>query len=323
MTTRLQDVIVPEVFNPYVIKRTMELSALVESGIVENTEDFDQLASGGGILLQMPYWNDLTGESEVMNDSGALTPGKITANKDVARLQGRAKAWGANGLSALLSGDDPLRAIGDLVAKFWARDMQRVLLATLNGVFSSAGTADNVHDISAELDTGALIDGATTIDAAQKLGDVKDQLTAIAMHSAVESYLAKKELIVYETEAGKKDKVPYYLGRRVIVDDGLGFDPATKAATTYLFGPGAVALGNGSHPRIIQSEVDRDSLASSGEDFLINRRLFILHPRGIKWTETAVAGEFPTNAELSTATNWERVYEPKAIRIVQFKHKIA
>ena len=34
MTTRITDVIVPEVFNPYVIQRTMEKSELFQSGIV-------------------------------------------------------------------------------------------------------------------------------------------------------------------------------------------------------------------------------------------------------------------------------------------------
>ena len=32
--TTLTDVIVPELFTPYVVKRTMELSALFQSGIV-------------------------------------------------------------------------------------------------------------------------------------------------------------------------------------------------------------------------------------------------------------------------------------------------
>ncbi|MFI7965156.1 methyltransferase, partial [Acinetobacter baumannii] len=52
----------------------------------------------------------------------------------------------------------------------------------------------------------------------------------------------------------------------------------------------------------------------------INRRHFVLHPRGIKWAgDTGIA---PNNAGLATAGNWERVYDPKQIRIVAFKHKI-
>ena len=57
-------------------------------------------------------------------------------------------------------------------------------------------------------------------------------------------------------------------------------------------------------------------------NILINRRHFILHPRGIKFKNASVAGDSPTNAELAAADNWERVYESKNIRIVQFKHKI-
>jgi hypothetical protein len=321
--TRIGDVIQPEVFNDYVIRRTMELSALVQSGIVQNLSEFDSLASGPNTLVNMPFWNDLTGDSETMKDDGALTPGKIGSDKDVARKHGRARAWGANGLSALLSGDDPMRAIADLVAAYWTRDMQKVLLATLAGVFASPSMAGHIHDISGETGDAALISGESFIDASQKLGDAKDLLTGVMMHSAVEAYLAKRQLIEYVQEKDQSVRVPYFMNKRVIVDDSMPYDTATKTGTAYLFGAGAIALGNGSHPRIIATEIDRDSLASSGEDFLINRRIFILHPRGVKWTEADVADVFPENSELANGANWQRVYEPKAIRVVKHVFKIA
>ena len=52
--TTLQDVIVPELFNPYVINRTMELSALVQSGIIVNNTEFDALASQASPMVNMP-----------------------------------------------------------------------------------------------------------------------------------------------------------------------------------------------------------------------------------------------------------------------------
>lgn len=322
MTTRIADVIQPEVFTPYTIQRTMELSALIQSGIVQNSTEFDSLAGGPNTLVNMPYWNDLTGDSEVMKDSGALTPGKIGSNSDVARKHGRGRAWGANGLSALLSGDDPMRAIADLVAAYWTRDMQKILLATLDGVFNSSSMADHVLDISGESGVDALVSGDSFIDATQKLGDAKGLLTGIMMHSAVEAYLAKRQLIEYVQEADQSVRVPYFMGKRVVVDDGTPYNTTTKIGTMYLFGSGAIALGNGSHPKIIETEIDRDSLASSGEDFLINRRIFVLHPRGIKWTEASVADVFPDNTEIADGDNWQRVYEPKAIRIVKHVFKI-
>jgi Major capsid protein 13-like len=323
MTVRIGDIIQPEIFTDYVVKRTMEVSNVLNSGIATNDSQFDALASGPNTLVNMPYFNDLTGDSEIMKDDGALTPGKIGTNKDVARKHGRARAWGANGLSALLSGADPLGAIGDLVTSYWARDRQKILLATLKGVFASPSMASKVHDISGATGDAALISGSTFIDATQKMGDAKDSLTAIVMHSAVEAYLAKQQLIEYVQEANQSIRVPYFMGKRVIVDDAMDFNTGTGVANAYLFGQGALAWGNGSHPNIIGTEVDRDSLASSGEDFLINRQIFILHPRGVKFTEAAVADVFPTNAELADGANWELVYEPKAVRMVNFKFKIA
>ena len=55
MTTRIQDVIVPEVFNPYVVQRTAELSKLIRSGIVVPNPELDKLASAGGKLINMPW----------------------------------------------------------------------------------------------------------------------------------------------------------------------------------------------------------------------------------------------------------------------------
>jgi hypothetical protein len=315
MPTRIADVIVPEVFNPYVIQRTAQLSALVQSGIVVPNPELDRLASAGGKLINMPYWDDLTGDDEVLSDSTALTPGKITAGQDVAVLLMRGKAWAANDLAKALSGDDPMRAIGDLVSAYWARMEQKVLIATLNGAMGAATMTGNVHDISAGTGDAANIDGTNFLDASQKLGDAKDRLVAVAMHSAVETYLAKLNLIEYIKESEANPRVPYYMNKRVIVDDGM---PVTTGVyTTYLFGEGAIGRGEGSAP--VPTETDRDSLA--GDDILINRRHFILHPRGIAFTGNPT-GASPTNAELSTTTNWARKYENKNIRIVQFKHKI-
>lgn len=320
--TRIADVIQPEIFTPYTIQRTMELSALIQCGIAENNSEFDNLASGPNTLINMPFWDDLTGDPEVMNDSGETTPGKITANKDVARKMAWVKSYGANALSAMLSGDDPMRAIADLFGAYWSRQYQQMLLSILDGVFASAKMAEKVHDITALTGGKEYINGKSFIDATQKMGDAKDLLTGVMMHSAVESYLAKNDLIEYKEESNGKIRIPIFMGKRVVVDDAMTFDTVTGAAETYLFGAGAIAWGNGSHPDIQQTEVVRKGLSLAGEDILVNRRLPLLHPRGVKWTEASVADTFPTFEELETGTNWERVYEPKAVRVVKFVFKI-
>lgn len=320
MTTRLADVIQPEIFTPYTIQRTMELSELVQSGIIANNSEFDTLAGGPSKLIHMPFWNDLgNDESQVMRDSGDMNVNKITSSEDVARKHARVNAWGANGLSALLAGDDPMAAIGQLVSSYWARDLQRTLLATLSGVFKSSTMSQKVYDITNRDADAGTVNLNTFLDATQLMGDAKEALTGVMMHSAVETALRKQDLIedVPQSEQGKP--ISYFNGKRVIVDDSMFYNTETGQAEMYIFGQGAIGLGNGSHPRIIQTEVSRNALAYSGEEALVNRKIFILHPRGVKWNEGGVTNEFPTNSELDTAARWTRVYEPKAVRIVKFR----
>ena len=320
MTTRLQDVIQPEVFTPYTIQKTMEKSALVQSGIIVNDAEFDALASGPNKLIHMPYWNDLgNDESQVMKNEGDMSVGKITSSEDIARKHARVNAWGANGLSAFLSGDDPMDAIAQLVSDYWQRDMQRILLATLSGVFKSSTMLQKVYDITARDGDAGTINLNTFLDATQLMGDAKENLTGVMMHSAVETELRKQNLIEVVPQSDQGKPISYFNGKRVIVDDSMYYNTETGEAEMYIFGQGAIALGNGSHPRIIQTEVSRNPLAYSGEEALINRKIFILHPRGVKWNEGGVANDFPTNAEIDVAARWTRVYEPKAVRIVKFR----
>ena len=126
--TKLTDIIVPEVFQPYMVNKTMELSAFVQSGIVSNNPAFDNLASQAASTIQMPFYEDLTGESEQVIEDADLTAKRITTKKDVAVILRRANMWGATDLSAAMSGKDPMKAIADLVAAFWARDLQKELV---------------------------------------------------------------------------------------------------------------------------------------------------------------------------------------------------
>lgn len=330
--TTLRDVIVPELFNPYVINRTMELSALLQCGIIANNSEFDALASQSAPTVNMPFFEDLTGESEQVIEGEDLTDNKISSNKDVAAIIRRAKMWSATDLSAALAGSDPMAAIATLVAQFWARDMQKELIAVLNGIFGTvpaggSGTPpaetrleSNLLDISGKSGAAANWSGSAFIDAEQKLGDAKAQLTGICMHSATEAYLKKQNLI--DTVQPSNDVAfGTYQGKRVIVDDGCPV--ASGVYTTYLFGNGAVALGNGNPVGFVPTETDRAKRKGSGVDYLINRRTSILHPRGVAFTSASVAKtEGPSRAELSDPKNWNPVYEPKQIRIVAFKHKL-
>ena len=437
-TTKISDVIVPEIFTPYVIEKTAEKSRILTSGIAMANPKLNELVTAGGLTMNMPYWKDLTGDDEVLSDSQALTPGKIDADKDIAALLMRGRAWGANELAGALAGDDPMAAIGDRVSDYWARQEQKTLVSVLQGVFASSSMADHVSDISNQASTAAVISAEAVLDAKQLLGDSADQLQAIMMHSAVYTKLQKDNVIKYVDgpigPSGSPIQIPTYLGYNIVTDDGMpvsttvstagvytltistaatagdkisingteytfvandstatgnvikvgadgtaaqqaaniaaltvtGFTLANTASqstvtftnssstvastqpiivvtkggsgtlvasiatttpevktnvyTTYLFARGSIGRGEGTPVSLTSTETDRDSLA--GEDILVNRRAFVIHPMGIKWIGNP-SGVTPSNAELATGTNWTRVYESKNIGLVALKHKIA
>jgi len=232
--TKLADMIVPEVFTPYVIRKTAELSALVQSGIVASNPVLDQLIAGGGATLQMPVFNDLSGDDEVLGETAA-TVGKITTSKDVAAVLYRIKAWGATELAGCMSGADPMKAIGDLVAAYWARREQRILISTLEGAFSASNMSALTLDITGNVGASAISANAV-LDAKQLKGDAAGDLVAIAMHSAAFTKLQKDNVIAFIPASESKIAIPTYLGYRVIVDDGLPYVTPGKAAYTITIG---------------------------------------------------------------------------------------
>ncbi|KTG25388.1 coat protein [Idiomarina sp. WRN-38] len=326
MSTKISDVIVPSVFNPYFMQRTMEMARFYLGGIVSNDAELNRLAQSGGKTLNMPFWNDLTGADEILSDSSALTPGKINAGQDVAVLHMRGRAWSVNDLATALSGDDPMAAIADLVANYWARRYQAVALASLKGVMadnSASDSGDMIVDVAgatvADVTADTKFHGDVFIDGQATFGDALGGLSGIAFHPNVYHNLKKVDQISFERESQGDLEIETYRGLRVIVDRNLPYTPAAGSAaadaaaqyTSYLFGSGAIGMGQGGAP--VPSETDRDSLA--GEDILITRSHFLMHPRGVKFTSSSVAGASPTNTELEAAANWDRVYEREAVRI--------
>lgn len=321
--TRLADIIKPEVFNQYVVNTTVEKSALFRSGIAQAVPGIT--VPNGGDTVNMPFWNDLDGDAEPILTDNSLTPGKITSGKDVARVLEYGKAWSAEDLAGELAGSDPMTVIGGRVADYWTRQYQKMLINILEGVFADNVTNDGgdlILDIASEdfdnetTPENFLMDGSAIIDAAQLLGDAKSKFTAIAMHSMVHSNLQKLGLIEFIPEHEANIGWGTYMGKSVVVDDNLPIADGTtsgKKYTSYLFAQGAIGYVQGS-PKT-PTETDRNSL--KGEDILINRAKFIMHPRGVAWQEGSVAGAFPTYAELADGANYNRVYDKKKIRVVK------
>lgn len=314
--TKLADVIVPEVFNPYVIERTAAKMALIQSGVIMPVGDID---IGKGSTINLPFFQDLSGADNVWVDTADITLNKIDTAQDTAIVLTREKAFGSTDLARALIGEDPMDAIGALVADYWSRRNQATLISTLTGAMGAF--ADNTHDISGLGGSASDIDGESFVDATQKLGDRGDSLTDVAMHSATEAALRVLDLIDFIPDSEGKLTIRTFQGRMVHIDDNMPV--VSTAYTTYLFGQGAVNYVEELVPNA--NEPYRHPEKSGGTDALYTRRKFVQHPRGIRWTPASgvPAAATPTNAELADSDNWTRVWEAKNIRIVQFVHTLA
>lgn len=338
--TAVADLVKNDAFTRYFSRAILDRSPFFKSGIAV-ADPFIQAkcneAGFGGDFVTLPFFNALatgSGHTEERLNEGNLTPDKITANKDVAVIVRRGKAFGANDLAADVAGEDPMKVIADQVADYWNVRNEARLMSVLKGVFARNVSSDNgdlVLDISGEAGTAALLTKDTILLAAQLLGDHKGELTAIGMHSMVETYLAALDTNagLYRASEGPASLAKYN-GRDIIVDDNLGYDPTTKKVEIYLFGRGAVAYCD--CPVKTPFEVGRNALAADGQDYLVSRIANICHVRGYKWNvtdtnpdndKTGTSGQSGYIAGLSDGDNWARVYDKKEIRVVKLVAKLA
>lgn len=321
--TRLLDVVTPEVFNAYMDNFTEEKSAIIQSGVAVADPSVAANITSGGLLVNMPFWNDLDGEEETLGDGDkALKTGKITASADIAAVMYRGRGWSVNELAAVVSGDDPLAALMGKIASWWMRREQAVLISVLNGLFAENGALASTHLLAKPTEG---ISPELVLDAKQLLGDSADRLSMIVMHSAVYTTLQKQNLIAFIPNARGEVNIPTYLGYRVVVDDGVPSKGtgAEKVYTSYLFASGSIGRNTGNPSKLTTFETAR--VASKGNDEVYTRRAFTMHPYGVKFTNSArEEGEItPTNTDLSDPSNWEKVYEDKQIGIIGIQHVLS
>ena len=332
MATLRSDVIIPEIFTPYVIEQSTLRNQFLASGVVQPMAELN--ATEGGDFVNVPFWKaNLSGDLEVLTDSTSLTPGKITADKQVGVILHRGRAFEARDLAALAAGSDPMAAIGQKVGEYVANQQQADLYKCLEGVFGSLTGSDSPAFNDLRFDTsGATPLGPRQVAKARAiLGDQGDKLTAVAMHSACFYDLLERKAIDYVTNTEARlttpatgastinavggsiaaaygdVRIPTYMGLNVIISDDITNSGGNYAC--YFFTNGAVASGE---QAAMRTETDRDILAKS--DAMSLDMHYIYHPVGAKW---AVTTTNPTRAQLATVGNWSKVYETKNIGVVR------
>ncbi len=335
MAVLRSDIIVPEVFTPYVIEQTTARDSFLASGVVAPMAELN--ATEGGDFVNVPFFSaNLSGDFEVLSDSSSLTPGKISTDKQVGVILHRGRAFESRDLAALAAGSDPMAAIGQKIGAYIANQRQKDLLACLDGVFGAVHTTDSnaaFFGLTIDGESGDTPTGLSPRHVAKArsiLGDQGDKLTAVCMHSKVYYDLVERKMVDYvlasdgnggsATASGGtitgaytagNDTVPTYCGLRVIVSDDVSTNGsgASTEYSTYFFTAGAVASGEQAG---LTTETDRDILAKS--DAMAIDLHYTYHPVGSKW---AVTTTNPTRTQLGTVGNWSKVYETKNIGIVR------
>lgn len=326
--TTLADLqVVPAKMAQYVIEETNKKSALVRSGVAVADPRVAQIINGtpkGGNLINLPFYRGLDAEDEVFGEEEMSVAGVATA-AEVATLLIRQKAWSDTDLGHVMGGTDPLGAIAAMLGDWWTQREKQIMLSILAGILNptSGALKSHVLDISAETGEDALISVNSALDAKQLMGDAADKLGVVFMHSAVKTKLQKDKQIEHNFNSDEPIQRDYYLGYEVQVDDDMPVEDGVY--TTYFLGKGAFARVDGMPEGLVGIEKDRKSLSSS--NILINRRAFVIHPRGLAFKASAAAAfratqPYASNDDLKKAANWTLAGDAKNCPIVALKHRI-
>jgi len=337
---RLSDVFIPSIYGSYTAVNNPETSAFVAAGVAVTSPTLNNVARGGGKTFVVPFWKDIDPsiEPNYSNDDPAdiAVPYGIQSGTMTARKSWLNQGFGEMDLVQELAGESPLQHVRNRFGTYWTRVQERRLIATCVGIMSDNVTNDGgdmTLDISALTGDAAKFNSDAFVDVAYTMGDQVENLTAIAVHSAIDARMVKNDDIENISVGGLT--VRTYKGRVVIVDDSLPVSGtgADRVFTSMIFGRGAIgfagieghafALGEGV-PKVA-AEVSRTPEAGNGGgmESIWERKTWMLHPFGYEWVESGAAlTEFsPTYADLRMGAHWNRVVSRKQVPIAFLKSK--
>ncbi len=310
--------LIPEVVSEIAVSVVVDKTALVQSGVA--VPDYGRIdLSKGGNLIKVPYIPDFVGDAEVLQEGTALTPAGFTAGEDVGVVCRRGKAWAYTTIAEVASGKDINQIIGERLGRFWARVYDKSLLSVLKGALPDTHKFDVSQTDAGQPDV--TIDIPKIIDAMNLLGDNADNFEVVIMHSKVYTDLLKAQLVQFPNSANTEQLIRQgefgtILGRRIIVSDAVTVEEYTisgessprKKYYTFIAQPGAMYFA---FQKDLMTEQDKDILAQ--QNFLVTTAHYVPHLKGVKWNSSTIN---PSDTDLATPANWQKVWDDKAIRVV-------
>lgn len=240
------DVIIPSPVGQYIAHQIVSKSAIAQT-MVANM-NLDAQAKLGGDYFTAPVWQEDGTAAEVV-DGNPSTPGKLTALADIAPVCRRKRVRAVVGTTSdalgNLNADAPQAEWMDSAADFWAREIDRIAIKSLTGMFdSSAGALKDTHILRKGNASGTVVpaSGSLIIDAKTLLGDNSQDLVIGIAHSKVMADLEK--------EAGQRGgwgmlgpyRVFTYAGINFLQHDGVPTSGSStfKKFTTIMLRVGAI-----------------------------------------------------------------------------------
>jgi len=323
---QISDVFVPEVYTSYLNQDGPEKTALFEAGVAVRNPALSAAFGDGGRIATLPFWNDLDASDEpnygTDSTTDVATPAKLDTNEQVGRMASLNQGYSAADLASELAGSDAMTRIRGRFSRYWERNLQRRIIASLEGVIAdnvANDSSDMVNDISGATNgdvaasTKFSRDAFTT--AAFTSGDHFDNYTAIAVHSTVYKTMVDNDDIDFIPDSEGRLTIPTFMGRRVIVDDGLPFTAAGGASdsdtapfyTSFLFAEGLI--GYDERAARVPAEVHREPAQGNGAgvEVLWERKNWVIHPFGTAFQSNTLTKGNATLAQLRLAANWDRV----------------
>jgi len=328
---RIADVEVDDgVFMAYTILNTMNSSKLWTSGLLNRSNKMlNDTIQASGTIIDMPYWNDLPDTVDSQDNDGNTDIITQKLDSDIQRAVKIYKmvSFGVNDFAALLAASDPMGRIAARYGEWWAREMERTVInPTLKGIFSAPSMATKtiaLNRATAGTPTAAnRLTPDAAIDARSILGDAGNKLKVIYAHSDIYwSTMVKSNYSGVTTVpvAEQGMEIETWLGYKVVYTDAIELIPDPNNAgkfiyPVYLMGNGAFLYAEGKDK--VPVEKWRDPKVKGGEEELIQRRNFTLHPQGFHYEGTAVK-KGATRAQLADPASWNVAFDNKNVPMVR------
>ena len=347
----LRDLFYREDVRSSVLEEYFWMNKFVSSGILQRNSELD--GRSGGVTVTYPFFQQMQFEEEDIDSNeywgasgqGYLTPQRTQTSEFTIPRVSKGFAFGADDISRIASGEDPMGAMRSYIANNLQTFRTRHLLTLLEAAFATGGPLA-AQKFAATAAAGAVPTAAESISITQVmqalnlLGERSNRITSIAMHSSMYHWLMHQGMLQFSSPAGvgtgsaiewggggigvQNPGFQYFAGLRVVVDDMIAAIPggttgAAKKYPVYLFGDGAIQEGV---QKEFSLEFDRNIL--SKQDIASCHYIWAIGIPGISWKGTpaqiaqgsvnaanpalpaaAWTPTYPHLSDLKIPSNWE------------------